>query len=74
MPDYSVFNHEKLLDYMTKNKLTTPCYIYDTDLLDDTFAAANKALHNNFPNAMIHVALKIFSIRFFVRCLSKLSF
>lgn len=58
MNDYIIFNNEKLLSYVKNNSLTTPCYIYDTKLLDDTFSRAKKALDKNFKNAEIHYAIK----------------
>lgn len=58
MNNYSVFNHTKLIDFISSNQIATPCYIYDDNLLDDTFAAARKALDKNFKKAVIHYAIK----------------
>ena len=58
MSNYSIFNHNKLENFINSNQIATPCYIYDDNLLEDTFAAAKKALDNNFKNAVIHYAIK----------------
>lgn len=58
MNKYIIFDNTKLVNYIRENSLTTPCYIYDLQLLDDTFAIAKKALDKNFKNAEIHYAIK----------------
>ncbi|MBK2105985.1 diaminopimelate decarboxylase [Francisella philomiragia] len=58
MSNYIVFDRARLANYIKEHKLTTPCYIYDSTLLEDTFASAKKALDKNFKNAEIHYAIK----------------
>ncbi|WP_150468141.1 diaminopimelate decarboxylase [Francisella sp. SYW-9] len=58
MKDYLIFDNKKLLDYIQKNCLKTPCYIYDTQLLEDTFYRAKQALNRSFKDAEIHYAIK----------------
>ena len=58
MNKYIIFDNTKLVNYIRDNSLTTPCYIYDLQLLDDTFTIAKKALDKNFKNAEIHYAIK----------------
>ena len=59
VPRNIIFDNTKLVNYIRENSLTTPCYIYDLQLLDDTFAIAKKALGKNFKNAEIHYAIKV---------------
>lgn len=40
MNKYIIFDNTKLLEYISKNSLITPCYIYDLELLEDTFLNA----------------------------------
>ncbi|QIW10768.1 diaminopimelate decarboxylase [Francisella sp. LA112445] len=58
MKDYIIFNNEKLFDYVQKKSLKTPSYIYDTQLLEDTFNRAKQALNKSFKDAEIHYAIK----------------
>ena len=58
MNDYHIFNSYKLTNYVNEYSLTTPCYIYDKQLLDDTFTMATKSLNKYFKNAVIHYAVK----------------
>lgn len=58
MKDYIIFDNERLVDYIRNNSLITPCYIYDTRLLDDTFSRAKVELEKKFKNAEIHYAIK----------------
>lgn len=58
MSNYIAFDKVRLANYIKEHKLTTPCYIYDSRLLEDTFASAKKALDKNFKNAEIHYAIK----------------
>lgn len=58
MNKYIIFDNTKLLECISKNSLITPCYIYDLELLEDTFLNAKKSLDKNFKNAEIHYAIK----------------
>ncbi|ASG67459.1 hypothetical protein fh0823_00550 [Francisella halioticida] len=58
MKDYIIFDNERLVDYIRSNSLITPCYIYDTTLLDNTFTRAKEELAKKFKNAEIHYAIK----------------
>lgn len=58
MSNYTIFDNKKLVEQVRARSLTTPCYIYDTQLLEDTFATAKSALDKNFKNAEIHYAIK----------------
>ena len=58
MNNYTVFKSNKLTDYIIKNSLTTPCYVYDKDLLNATFSKASTTLNKYFKNAFIHYAIK----------------
>ena len=58
MSNYTIFNSNKLTDYIIKSSLTTPCYMYDKDLLNATFSKATTALSKHFKNAVIHYAIK----------------
>ena len=62
MSKYIIFDREKLASYIREHNLTTPCYIYDNTLLEDTFASAKKALDRNFKNAEIHMQLRQITI------------
>ncbi|MED7789372.1 diaminopimelate decarboxylase [Francisella sp. 19X1-34] len=58
MKDYIIYDNKRLLGYIQKNSLKTPCYIYDTELLEDTFSSAKQALNKSFNDAEIHYAIK----------------
>lgn len=58
MSKYIIFDNKRLVEQVRARVLTTPCYIYDTQLLEDTFAVAKSALDKNFKNAEIHYAIK----------------
>lgn len=58
MNNYTIFNDAKLAQYTLVNNISTPCYIYDKNLLDDTFSKASSALNKHFKNAFIHYAIK----------------
>ncbi|AXA34060.1 diaminopimelate decarboxylase [Francisella adeliensis] len=57
MNAFKIFNDTDLLKFADSG-ITTPCYIYDKNLLDATFSAAKKALDKHFDNAVIHYAIK----------------
>lgn len=44
MSNYIAFDKVRLANYIKEHKLTTPCYIYDSRLLEDTFASAKKSI------------------------------
>ena len=48
MNNYTIFDNKKLVEQVRARSLATPCYIYDTRLLEDTFAIAKSALDKNF--------------------------
>lgn len=58
MTQYKIFDNKYIKDFITLDNKNTPCYIYDTNLLKDTFDAASKALNKHFNNAHIHYAIK----------------
>lgn len=58
MSEYIIFDNTRLVNHIKSNDIKTPCYIYDSKLLDDTFASAKNALDKNFKNAEIHYAVK----------------
>ena len=57
MNNYIIFNSNKLANYVSEHSLATPCYIYDKQLLHDTFTTAARALKKHFQNGQIHYAV-----------------
>jgi diaminopimelate decarboxylase len=58
MTNYTIFDDNTLAEYALVNNISTPCYLYDKNLLDDTFNKASLALDKHFKNAFIHYAVK----------------
>ena len=54
---YKIFNNEFIKNF-NKSQKKTPYYIYDTQLLEETFEQATRCLEKNIKNAQIHYAIK----------------
>ena len=55
---YHIHDGNYLEKWLTTNKIETPCYVYDTNLLTDTLIIAKNACEKFFKNSVIHYALK----------------
>ena len=55
---YKIHNHNYLNDWLITNKIKTPCYVYDTELLNDTLKLAMNSCSKLFKKSVIHYALK----------------
>ena len=58
MTNYTIFDDNTLAEYALVNSISTPCYLYDKNLLDDTFNKVSLTLDKHFKNAFIHYAVK----------------
>ncbi|QLE79873.1 diaminopimelate decarboxylase [Francisella sp. Scap27] len=57
MNKFKIFDSKQLVKFADSG-ITTPCYIYDKNILDETFDTAKKAVDKHFANAVIHYAIK----------------
>ena len=55
---YNIYNYDYLNKWLIANNIETPCYVYDTNLLNDTLNVAQNSCSKFFKKSAIHYALK----------------
>ncbi len=56
--NFKIFDNDQITDFIDSG-ITTPCYVYDRNILHDTtFLAAKRAVEKYFDNSFIHYAIK----------------